>query len=103
MTTGEKIRELRIAKGWSQEDLATKCGYSGKSVISKTESSGNDISTKKIMKIADALGVPPSFLVEWEKKIYSPDKEKLINIIDKSDDYTIFQLLAYAEFLTKRR
>lgn len=51
MTTGEKIRELRIAKGWSQEDLATKCGYSGKSVISKTESSGNDISTKKIMKI----------------------------------------------------
>lgn len=103
MTTGEKIRELRIAKGWSQEDLATKCGYSGKSVISKTESSGNDISTKKIMKIADALGVPPSVLVEWEKKIYSPDKEKLINIIDKSDDYTIFQLLAYAEFLTKRR
>lgn len=103
MTTGEKIRELRIAKGWSQEDLATKCGYSGKSVISKTESSGDDISTKKIKKIADALGVPPSFLVEWEKKIYSPDKEKLINIIDKSDDYTIFQLLAYAEFLTERR
>ena len=62
MTTGERIKKLRIEKGWSQEELAKRCGYSGKSVISKTEASGDNISTKKIKRIADALDVPPAFL-----------------------------------------
>lgn len=105
MTTGDRIRQLRIEKGWTQEELARRCGYSGKSVISKTESAPGSVSTKKIKAIADALGVSPSSLVDWGAMASTPDDSDVSVINDflsSADSDSIHQLRLYAEFLIKR-
>ncbi len=105
MTTGEKIKELRIERGWTQEELAKRCGYSGKSVISKTESLGNNVGTKKIAKIAKAFGVSPTSLIDWEyKEITDPrsDKSAVLSFLETADDNAIHQLRLYSDFLRER-
>ena len=47
MTTGEIIQKLRLERGWSQEQLAERVGYSHKSSINKIEHSKCDLSRAK--------------------------------------------------------
>ncbi|MCR4891292.1 MAG: helix-turn-helix domain-containing protein [Lachnospiraceae bacterium] len=63
MTIAYRIKYIRESKRLSQAELAERAGYVDKSSISKIENSGNDISLKKINKIADALGVSPNDLL----------------------------------------
>ena len=53
----ENIKENRIAKGWSQSELARRVGYSDKSMISKIEKGVVDLSQSQIKKFADAFDV----------------------------------------------
>ena len=46
---GPKIKELRKSKGISQEELASRLGYSGKSVISHIEKGDWDMTYDKIV------------------------------------------------------
>ena len=48
MTTGEIIQKLRLERGWSQEQLAERVGYSHKSSINKIEHSKCDLSRAKL-------------------------------------------------------
>lgn len=57
MTTGEKIREIRKMKGFSQRDLAKLAGYSNHTVIQKIENNLVDPPISRICEIARALGV----------------------------------------------
>ena len=105
MTTGDRIRQLRIEKGWTQEELARRCGYSGKSVISKAEASTGFLKTEKVKKIADALGVSPSSLIDWGSMSSTPDDSDVAvinNFISTANANDINQLRIYAEFLAKR-
>lgn len=72
MTIADRIRITREGLNLSQEALAKRCGYADKTSISKIENSGDDITLKKIKRIADALGVSHSYLMGWEDE----DKEK---------------------------
>ena len=101
MTVGNKIKELRLKKGWTQEELAKKCGYSGKSVISKAEASGDNIGAKKLARIAAALDVSPASFLTWEPKTDSTDKSTLIHIIESANAETLHLLRTYAQFLIK--
>ena len=62
-TIAYRIKTIRTYKNLTQEDLAELAGYNDKSSISKIENSGNDISLKKVNRIAKALGVSPSELL----------------------------------------
>jgi len=62
---GEKIKTLRIEKGWSLQDLAEKSGISAAG-IHKIESNGIIPTITTMMKIADALGKKVSFFIEEE-------------------------------------
>lgn len=66
MTVADRIRITREEKGLTQEQLALRMGYTGKSSVSKIEISGNDITLKKVSRVAEALGVTPSYLMGWE-------------------------------------
>lgn len=64
---GEYVRYLRQKKGWSQEELATKCGYTSgtrKSTIHKIEAGKSDLSASKIKTLASVLGVSPADLID---------------------------------------
>jgi transcriptional regulator with XRE-family HTH domain len=62
---GEKIKKLRMEKGWSLQDLAEKSGISAAG-IHKIESNGIIPTITTMMKIADALGKKVSFFIEEE-------------------------------------
>ena len=66
MTVGQRIREKRIELGLTQEELATKMGYSGKTSVSAAEKCGDNITTTKVSKFADALGVSFKYLMFGE-------------------------------------
>ncbi len=67
MTIYERIKELRIQKNMSQQELASLVGYVGRSAISKVENGERDISQSMIVKYASALGVTPTFLLYGEE------------------------------------
>lgn len=61
---GENVREERLRQGLSQEELAKKAGFSGKSMIchiEKNDRGGNTLKT--VEKIAIALRVSPFSLM----------------------------------------
>lgn len=51
-----RVRELRHAKGWSQEELADEAGLH-RTYVSSVERGKRNISLANIHAIADALGV----------------------------------------------
>jgi transcriptional regulator with XRE-family HTH domain len=57
MNFGQKLRQLRIKKGLTQQQLAEKLGYVTNSYISDVESGHFIPSRDKLRKIARALGV----------------------------------------------
>ena len=80
MTIGDRIRTIRTEKELSQTDLAKLAGYYDKTVISKFEHAGNDISMKQVRRIAKALNVSPSFLMGWGHAISGHDEGEIITM-----------------------
>jgi len=60
---GEKIREIRKKKGFSQEALAFKSNLH-RTYISDIERGFRNVSIENIEKIAKALGLTPKDLLE---------------------------------------
>ena len=54
---GQRIRELRETKGWSQETFAEECGLH-RTYIGAIELGERNVSLVNIERIATALGVP---------------------------------------------
>ncbi len=76
-TFGQTLRELRRAKGVSQRDLAEKVGVDF-SYISKVENNRlPPPSADTIVKICEALSVPPDDLLAATGKMPTPVKEML--------------------------
>ncbi|MBQ6622112.1 MAG: helix-turn-helix domain-containing protein [Mogibacterium sp.] len=63
----KNIRERRKALGMSQEELARRAGYSGKSMIARIERGDVDLPQSKILAIAAALYISPSDLMGWDE------------------------------------
>lgn len=68
MTVGERIREKRIELGLTQEELAKKLGYTSRTAISNVEKNKEDLTTARVRKFADALGVEPAYLMGWTEE-----------------------------------
>lgn len=66
MSVGSRIADRRKQLGWTQKELADRMGYTNKTTITKIESEANDVTQSKIIKFAEVLDVPVSFLMEWE-------------------------------------
>ena len=65
---GKRIRELRKAKGYSQESFARKSGID-RTYIASVEAGKRNISIDNIKKIADALSVTLHDLFDFTKPI----------------------------------
>lgn len=81
MTTGEKIKMLRLRKGMSQEELGKKVGVQ-KAAINKYEK-GIVVNLKMstIAKLADALDVTPVYLMGIDDEQLPSNAISLSNII----------------------
>ena len=63
MTLGEKILNLRKARGWSQEELADRTGVS-RQAVSRWESGSAKPDADKIVVICDLFGISADYLLK---------------------------------------
>lgn len=112
MTIADRIKTIREYKGLTQEDLADLADYKDKSSISKIENSGDDISLKKVNRIAKALKVPPLRLLgddETDTRIQvladaaKKDREKIPQELKDSLDKFNRLLMDYKKDLDQTR
>jgi len=61
---GTHLAQLRRAKGWSQEKLALESGLA-RSYLGGVERGQRNIALVNICKLAEALNMPPSSLMEF--------------------------------------
>lgn len=65
-TLYDRIRQCRIEKGYTQEQLASMLGYTDRSSIAKIEKGLIDLSQSKITAFANALGVSTLYLMSGQ-------------------------------------
>lgn len=85
MTTGDNIKEYRKSKNITQQELSDKTGISI-SAINKYENNKREPKTEMLIKIAKALDVSLSALIDTEEvDIYENNLEKLKNEVPDED------------------
>ena len=73
MNMGERIKKLRLEKGWTQEELG-KCIGLKKAAIQKYEKGYvENIKRPNIKLLADALGVTATYLMGWDDATFSAE------------------------------
>ncbi len=73
-TPGDRIREAREEKDWTQEQLADKAQIS-KSFLSDVENNKRNVSAENALKIADALGVSLDYLMRGDQARHEAVRE----------------------------
>ena len=90
MEIGDRIRARREELGISQEELAKAIGYKSRSSINKIEIDGRGLPQDKIMLIAKALRVTPSYLMGWaendEEAVRRREASELVDFLVKDED-----------------
>lgn len=100
----ERIREARLARGLSQAELAEKAGYTSRASINKIELGKVDLPRSKVLAIAEALHVSPTWLLGMDEpedktatlqRIY--DKGRIL--FDAAEDATPEELEKAAQYI----
>ncbi|MDO5001209.1 MAG: helix-turn-helix transcriptional regulator [Eubacteriales bacterium] len=88
METYEKIKQLRLRAGLSQNELAKKAGYTDRSSIAKIEAGSVDLTETKIIALSKALEVTPATLMCLEDAApeVSREKQQLLNLVEGMTD-----------------
>jgi transcriptional regulator with XRE-family HTH domain len=66
-SVGERIREARIAHGWTHEELARRMNVNWRTV--QRWQKGNPPRLQTLLRLADVLGVPHGYLVEGDDSL----------------------------------
>lgn len=97
------LKQLRISKGMSQDELAEKLGYKSRSIITRIENGTARLSQKLIMDYAEIFDVSPMDILEAEEKQMKREQLLLLMEFDKMSDENKNALIAYAKFLNSRK
>lgn len=75
----DNIRQLRLKRNISQDELARRTGYTSRTSISKIENGEVDLTQSKVEIFAKALGTSPDKLLGWDGvPSYDPGSGMLI-------------------------
>lgn len=86
---GELIKEKRVELNLSQDELATKLGYSSRSSINKIELGLQDVPKLKAEAFSRVLGIDIATLMGWDVRDTRPyDFERLSNYNSAFDKAT---------------
>lgn len=78
---GQRIKNRRVELGYTQSELAKIAGYSSDSMITKIEKGETDPPRSKIVALANALLVEPSYLMGWTDNKGKLDIAKVPGVI----------------------
>lgn len=79
MNVGDRIRAKREELNMTQDELSKKMGYKYRSSVNKMEMS-EELSLKKVKKVAEALDCDVTELLGWEDKTVSDPDNKGVKI-----------------------
>lgn len=82
---GQMIRERREALGLSQQQLADLVGYKTRGSVSKLETT-RDMPIRKVIPVAQALGISVAELVGWTSDEDVPDTDVIAKVMIKSPE-----------------
>jgi transcriptional regulator with XRE-family HTH domain len=108
-TVGERIKQVREAKGWTQEKLANEAKIS-KGFLSDVENHGKNISLDLVLRIANALGASVGYLATGDGKqpgerkpvVIPPELSEAAHQLRLSYPETIDLLEAYNSVIARR-
>ena len=63
-----RVAELRMAKGWTQKELADRARISRQTVIRVESEANRRLDYEVLEKLAEAFGVDPAFLIVHESR-----------------------------------
>lgn len=78
MKIGDRIRVSRENKGITQEQLGTLCGTTKQTIYKYESGIVTNIPMDRLVRIAEALEVTPSFLMDWNDIPLQVDDETLL-------------------------
>lgn len=96
MNTYERIKETRKLREMTQTELAIKCGYADKSMISRIENGKVDIFLSNLERIAKALNVDPAYLMGWTEDTRLEDLAEVCRELNEEGQEKVRE---YAELL----
>ena len=87
VTLGNRVKELRVSRGWRQVDLARKSGVSQRAVSNLERGGGGRESATltTVVNIADAFGLPVWQLLADDEIYKESDLNQLIKRYIKSN------------------
>jgi transcriptional regulator with XRE-family HTH domain len=99
VAVGRNVRSWRIARGMSQTQLGDRLGVTFQQV-QKYEAGGNRIPTGRLVKIAAALGVPISALLEGIGR--ADPSQSLLALVSDSRSFRLAHAFAAIKHRTAR-
>lgn len=110
MELAKMVRTRREELGMSQDDLARKMGYKHRTSINKIEN-GRPVSQKIIIRLAEALDVPVSYLMGWEEEQkekptaaddgLSSKQKEVMELLMRLSPSDLDRAVSYLQFLSK--
>ncbi|WP_047154011.1 helix-turn-helix domain-containing protein [Aneurinibacillus tyrosinisolvens] len=97
---GKRIRQARLNKGLTQQELSDKCGFT-KSLLSKIENGQTASAVATLSKIANNLGTPLSWFLEEDSQqnlVLSLSKSRTSQIGSKEIGYLYERLANRSQF-----
>ena len=96
---GQKVKELRKKRGWTQGDLSERLGYDTKSAVGRIEAGLWNPGLDIVVKIAQVLGCSPLELLGWDH----PDGivGDIVSIVSALDESQQKQVLSYAKYIAQ--
>ena len=77
MTIGQRIRTARERKDMTLDEVAKRCNTTKQTIFKYENEIVTNIPYDKIVLLATALDVSPSYLFGWDEKKDSPSEPKL--------------------------
>lgn len=96
---GERVRQLRIEKDLTQEQLAIKVGYKSRTTINKIESGLRDVPTDVVTKLADVLQTTPAYLLGWDG---TDLRSQVADMMMHMNPNQLQQMSDFAQFLMRK-
>jgi transcriptional regulator with XRE-family HTH domain len=96
----DRIRETRLQRGMTQQDLADAIGLKNRSSINKIEKDTYELGLDNIKRIAKALNVDPDYLVFGDR---DEKKEEIDYLMSKLTENQKDAVLAFLRSITEGR
>lgn len=95
-TMYDRIRDLRIKEGLSQEELAKRIGYSSRSMISRIEKGDVDLSQSKIKLLSTILHTSTEYIMDGANESANESTSEVVPE-ESADTEILFRLARKAK------